>query len=174
MSTYYQGNEVAWVDVPSCSVPLVQVAGAQGSATGSATVDATFLTSSAGSPIDPKTATLTSATGESLTVSPPVVDAKAGTLSFALQGLAPGKHSLTVEAKDTQGRVADAARATVWIEPRPFDWRDAVIYEIMVDRYRGPGRRAARRAGDALSARAGATSTACARRSRRGRSPRSA
>ena len=47
----------------------------------------------------------------------------------------------------------------MWTEPQPFDWRDAVLYEVMVDRYRakdgsplappasmgGTGRRARRR-----------------------------
>src|SRR5207249_4596657 len=46
------------------------------------------------------------------------------------------KHAVTLRVKDTRGRDAEAARATVWIEPRPFDPRDAVIYQVMVDRFR--------------------------------------
>ena len=41
-----------------------------------------------------------------------------------------------MHARDVKGRDAEAALATVWTEPRAFDWRDAVVYEVMVDRYR--------------------------------------
>lgn len=60
-----------------------------------------------------------------------------GTFSVALGDLAPGKHVVSVSAKDVQGRAAAPARVTVWNEARPWNWNDAVVYQIMVDRYRG-------------------------------------
>ena len=53
-----------------------------------------------------------------------------------LSGLPPGKSVLALQARDAAGHDAEPALATVWTEPRQFDWRDAVIYEVMVDRYR--------------------------------------
>jgi neopullulanase len=58
-----------------------------------------------------------------------------GDLTVELTGLAPGKHTLRVEAEDGAG---GQARVLVpfWIEREPFDWRDAVIYMVMTDRFR--------------------------------------
>ena len=39
-------------------------------------------------------------------------------------------------ANDTAGIAAEPAVATVWIEPHPFDLRDTVIYQIVIDRFR--------------------------------------
>ena len=70
------------------------------------------------------------------TVTPSARPVDRGTIHLDLVGLPPGKSTLALHAKDVKGRAADAALATVWTEPQPFDWRDAIIYEVMVDRYR--------------------------------------
>ena len=47
------GQEVTWVYVDDCSVPMLQVASGVGSATGAASIDVGFLASSSGQPLDP-------------------------------------------------------------------------------------------------------------------------
>lgn len=129
-------TEVTWVDVADCSAPALQVTDASGSNDGTATAHATFLTSSTGALLDPASVRVTDENGNAL--SPGLSgDSGKGTIALNFQGLVKGKHRLTLAAKDTNGKDAEPAVITTWIEASPFDWRDAVIYEIMVDRYRG-------------------------------------
>ncbi|HEX7663385.1 MAG TPA: alpha-amylase family glycosyl hydrolase, partial [Polyangiaceae bacterium] len=59
-----------------------------------------------------------------------------GSIELHFKGLSPGKHRLAVTANDASGKTSEPTTLTVWNEPKPFDWRDAVIYQVMVDRYR--------------------------------------
>ncbi len=133
---YHAGTEVTWVDIASCDAPELQVTAAAGSNDGHATLTASFLASSAGDPLDPSTVAIATLAGDVQAVEAPTITPRSGAIAFSLSGLAVGKHTSTLAASDTKGRAAAAARFSVWIEPTPFDWRDAVIYEIMVDRYR--------------------------------------
>ncbi|MEO8874518.1 MAG: alpha-amylase family glycosyl hydrolase, partial [Polyangiaceae bacterium] len=130
-------TEVTWVDVPDCTVPALRVDSANGSADGTATAHATFLTSNAHALLDPNSIRVTDDAGKAVGATF-TADSKKGTIALNFQGLAQGKHRLTLNANDASGKPADHAIATVWIEAAPFDWRDAMIYQIMVDRYRGP------------------------------------
>lgn len=53
-----------------------------------------------------------------------------------LSGLADGKYSLIVEGKDRLGRVAAPLRLVFWIEGERFDWRDALMYMAVTDRFK--------------------------------------
>jgi glycosidase len=136
------GKEVTWVQVPDCSVPELQVAAAVGGAPsandgkGTASIDVAFLASSTGEPLDPTSFLATERGGSALAATDVVTSPSAGTVTLRPTGLLPGKHTFTLTAKDTAGHVADPAVATVWIEPRPFELEDTVIYQIVVDRFR--------------------------------------
>lgn len=134
-SAWHDGQEVAWLNVASCDVPALRVDDASGSADGAATISASFLAARGGDAIDPASVVATPRTNAPL--APNVTaDPATGKLTLALSGLAPGKHTLTLSAKDARGRAAEPAHATVWIEPRPFDLRDSVVYQVIVDRFR--------------------------------------
>jgi glycosidase len=118
-------REVTSIVTPNCGVPLLRIDEASATPTGAATVRASFLASATGEALDPKS-----------------VRATLGEQSLAVDGLVvrttlpPGKHRIVVRARDTAGREAESATATVWVEPRAWDWRDAVVYQIVTDRYR--------------------------------------
>ena len=135
-TAFHGAHEVAWVDVPDCAVPGVRVDEATGSADGGAAIRGTFFTRKDGALLDPSTIRVTDRDGAPVAVSVTSSDPSRGTFAIAARGLAPGKHTLTVAAKDKGGHPADAALATAWIEARPFDLEDSVIYQIMVDRFR--------------------------------------
>jgi glycosidase len=130
------GQEVTWVDVSDCSVPELEVASGEGSATGAATLDVAFLTSKAGQPLDPATITATDRDGTVTPAGNIAADPSTGAITIHATGLAPGKHTFAVTANDTAGQVADSAIGAVWIEPHPFDLRDTVIYQVVIDRFR--------------------------------------
>ncbi|HEX5063452.1 MAG TPA: alpha-amylase family glycosyl hydrolase [Kofleriaceae bacterium] len=59
-----------------------------------------------------------------------------GELTIATPGLAAGKYTLRITAKDAAGASAEPVLVPFWIEADPFDWRDALIYMVMTDRFR--------------------------------------
>ncbi|HJL15924.1 MAG TPA: alpha-amylase family glycosyl hydrolase [Sandaracinaceae bacterium LLY-WYZ-13_1] len=63
------------------------------------------------------------------------LDRGAGAYDVALEGLAPGRHVLRVRVTDTEDRVAEPVDLPFWIEEEPFEWRDALMYMIVVDRF---------------------------------------
>lgn len=135
-TAFHAGQEVTWVNVPDCAVPATQVDAVSATADGHATIDATFLASASLDALDPATLSLAAVHGATPHVAASRGDASTGKLHFDLSGLPPGKSTLAVHARDVHGRDAEAALATVWTEGATFDWRDAVVYEVMVDRYR--------------------------------------
>lgn len=59
-----------------------------------------------------------------------------GRVVFSAEGLPVGKHRLVLEGRDTLGRAAEPVSLPFWVEETPFDWRDAIIYQVFVDRFR--------------------------------------
>lgn len=63
-------------------------------------------------------------------------DPKNPEINVDLTSLTPGKYTVVLRASDTGGRASEPLRLVFWIEKDTFDWRDALIYMIMTDRYR--------------------------------------
>jgi glycosidase len=135
-SAFHDGQEVSWVQIPDCTVPATQVSAVSATAAGAATIEATFLAARWGDPLDPSSVTLASVHGAMPGTVKVTGDPGSGKIEVSVSGLPPGKSTLAVHARDAKGRDASAGLATVWTEPSVFDWRDAVLYEVMVDRYR--------------------------------------
>jgi glycosidase len=132
----HDGKEVTWTSVDDCSVPALQVVGASGSSSGSASFEVAFLTARGGPPLDPSSVTATDRDGTAIAASAIKADPTTGLVALTPSGLATGKHSFTVTAKDATGHAAESAIATAWVEPSPLDLRDTVIYQVVVDRFR--------------------------------------
>jgi len=49
-------------------------------------------------------------------------------------GRGPGKHTIRARIADVDGKTAELF-APIWVEDKPFDWRDASLYMAMVDRF---------------------------------------
>ena len=122
----YDGHDVSWVSIDNCDVPLLRVDGVAASTDGRATITASFLASRSGDAIDTTTLVASLRDGSVIDVAAFTSDPSTGKTSFSVSGLARGKYVYTMQAKDTKGRAADDARATVWIEPEPFDPRDTM------------------------------------------------
>jgi len=61
---------------------------------------------------------------------------KNGVVDLDIGPLARGKHRLSVATSDTGGTAAEPFELPFWVEDEPFDWSDAFIYQIVVDRFR--------------------------------------
>ncbi|HEY2365362.1 MAG TPA: alpha-amylase family glycosyl hydrolase [Polyangiaceae bacterium] len=126
-TAFHDGAEVTLLFEDDCSMPSLRVDGAD-----SSSARLTFITASDGTQIDPTTIEVTPSSSFGATVTPGAND----TFSISFTGLPPGKNIAMVTAKDLRGRATSNARVTIWNEPTAWDWRDAVIYQVLVDRYR--------------------------------------
>ena len=66
---------------------------------------------------------------------PAAASATDGVYTIRADGLAQGKHILSATARDLDGREAVPLDLPFWIEPRPFQWTDATLYMVMLDRF---------------------------------------
>jgi glycosidase len=64
-----------------------------------------------------------------------VLDEAHGAYDVTLEGVAPGRHLLSIRATDASARDAEPIDLPFWIEEHPFEWRDATMYMIVVDRF---------------------------------------
>ncbi len=140
MTGSYEGREVTVATAADCARPALGVAGVETTAAGAATVRATFLAARGGRPIDPATVAARGRDGSSLTVT--TVDAARGEVVLEAHGLSRGKYTYTIEARDVARVLAEDTRATVWIDAssgsaEPWDPRDAIVYQVVLDRFRG-------------------------------------
>jgi glycosidase len=137
---FHDGHEVTWRDFGDCSVPALRIDGVDVSGD-TATVRATFLAGTAGAGLDGGSIAVTESSaggGARRAFTLAGADPTTGKIALSLP-LGVGKHRLDVVASDTQGHAAAPATATAWIEPDrrgPWDWRDAVVYQVVVDRFR--------------------------------------
>jgi neopullulanase len=56
-------------------------------------------------------------------------------VDFTFRGLAKGKHTLSLRAVDVRGREALPIDLPFWVEDEPFDYRDGILYMMVLDRF---------------------------------------
>ena len=86
--------------------------------------------------IDPATVKLTLRKDQSRTPANANVDVGKQTIAIDVGSLVDGKYTVFVDASDRNGHAAKTLRLVFWIEASDFDWRDAVIYMGMIDRFK--------------------------------------
>jgi glycosidase len=136
MTSLHDGREVALAVAPDCARPIVRVDGVDVSGT-DARVRASFLAARGGASLAP--ASLEATTRDGLALRVASASPESGAFVLESGALAPGKHVVTLRARDRAGVPAEEARATVWVEPsreEPWDPRDAVVYQVFLDRFR--------------------------------------
>ena len=127
--------EVSLLRVDDCHVPALEIDAAREIDAGTLLVEARFVSAAAGHAIDPTSVRAQTASGAPMTVD--VTETEAGTLALRASGLPRGKHSVTIEAADVSGLAAPAKRAVGWIGPQAREDTDQIIYQVVVDRFRG-------------------------------------
>ena len=129
--------EVSLLTVERCEAPAIEVREVRIGEGGRVSMVASFLAGEGGAPVDPGSVTVRLRGGAEIT--PAQVDARSGAIEVDAAGLGRGKHSLVVEARDVDGRAAAPARAIAWVEAAAPSWEAGVIYQVMIDRFRGDG-----------------------------------
>lgn len=125
------GIERSVVRVADCTVPTLLVDHARATARGTLEAALLFLRGDGGPRLDPDTVSARTLSGHRLqATSHPA----RGDVSVHTQGLAEGKHTVVVTAADLDG-VAASVRIPLWVEARPHTWSDALVYQVMIDRF---------------------------------------
>ncbi len=158
MSAFHEGQEVALAMVPDCEQPELRVESvvASASASASATIHARFL-AARGNDAALDAASIAFDGLPSASVRVVTADARTGEVVLEVIGLARGKSMLHLTAADARGRRTAPAHATLWNEAHPWDPRDAIVYQVVLDRFRGeagplvPPKTPADRAGGTLA-----------------------
>lgn len=155
LSAFHDGREVALGIVPDCRRPALRVDGVDTTAEGKAVVRATFFAAQGGPRLEPSSVTATARNGETFTVM--AADPATGAVTLEATGLSTGKHVVALRAKDGGGAAAEEAVATAWIERERWEPRDAIVYQVFLDRFRSasgplaPPKRPSDRAGGTLA-----------------------
>ncbi len=131
--TYDGGVENSGARVADCSLPLLEVSSHTTTGAGSET-HLRLARAAGGAAIAGVRARLVFEGADLATA--PTVTVAAGDVTVTTTGLTPGKHTLVVETDDAAGKAALPVRIPFWIESEAFDWRDALIYMVMTDRFR--------------------------------------
>ncbi|MDB4996475.1 MAG: Periplasmic alpha-amylase [Myxococcaceae bacterium] len=135
---YVASIENSAVRVPDCHVPRLVLKDKAITRTsagqGHFTANVTYLDAFERAGLDVATAKATLAKDGAL--SPAKLTRTGSTLSIDAPALGDGKYTVLVEANDKAGKKAKPLRLVFWIEAEAFEWRDAVLYMAMTDRFK--------------------------------------
>ncbi len=131
LTIYADGMDSSRLTVPDCRYPSLSLTGKPEIKGGSVKFEAVFTPGIKGSGIDLNNSLITLNNIETEVV----YDERSQTFSIDAEGLAAGKYSWLFKVKDKNGFLAEPLFVPVWIENGQFTWKDAVIYQIMTDRF---------------------------------------
>lgn len=132
LTTYDGDDELSLLQVPDCSAPKLVVEDSR-VVDGEVEVRALFLAAEDAAPLDPETIEATTADGVSLSLAE--VDPELGHLVLRAPAPEVGKLRISIDSADEEQRQAHTETAQAWVGGR--DLRDEVIYQVMIDRFRG-------------------------------------
>ncbi len=129
--------EVSLLILPDCREPALQVAEVEVRGADAVAISAEFEPGADGA-IVAEASVRANVRGPAMTMTIPA-DVEAGRqITAEVAGLARGRHSFTVTATTTTGAEV-VARASVFVGPAAPEWTDGLLYQVVTDRYRGPG-----------------------------------
>ncbi len=124
------GQEVSWLEVPGCDAPRIERAHAEPLGDDGVRLSLDVVGAVSDAPLD----------ASAVAIDGTPVDARPleDGLVVELRGLRAGKHALEVEVSD-EGGARRVQTVDAWVGARAERKEDQVIYQIMIDRYRGAG-----------------------------------
>jgi glycosidase len=129
------GVESSGARVPDCARPLLERRSFRlWRASRSVEARVGLVAADDGSALDPVSVRVS--LSRELSSRPAAFAISGSAIAITLSSLEAGKHTLRVEASDRAGRAAEPLLLPFWVEDEPFDWRDAVIYMVLIDRFR--------------------------------------
>jgi glycosidase len=131
------GLEVSRLEVPDCRQPALVVEAVHEDAADGFALDLRLRPALDQQPLTPMGVRAELVDGTPLAVE--AVDALAGTARLRARGLPRGKHRVRATATDAAGRPTAPVWSVGWVQPVAPQWDDGIVYQIMIDRFRGDG-----------------------------------
>ena len=131
LTIFFDGQRSSRLTVVSCNYPTLAVVGRPSVSADSYRLDVQFTAGAMGAGID-LAKSIFMVNGKPVT---PRYDETSKVITIEQAVLGRGQYRNVLDVRDTAGFAARTLYAPVWIEPQAFDWRDAVIYQIMTDRF---------------------------------------
>ncbi len=137
---YVGGVENSAVRIASCKLPTIALTAPvklarEGAGKGSFAAEALYTRGDGGQGLSEDGVVAELHEGTKITRVPASVDLATRKVRVELKDLADGKYTVLVRAKDRSGAEARPLRLVFWVEASPFEWRDALIYMAMIDRF---------------------------------------
>ena len=134
-----EGREQSLLRVEDCRLPRLEVRGAHATADGELDVEAAFLPGVKGDALDQGSVVATAMSGADVATDVTTTDDGVAVVSVRASGLAAGKHTVHLSARDRAGRSAQELVLPLWVEEEPFDWDGALVYQVIIDRFAPSG-----------------------------------
>jgi glycosidase len=129
-------QEVSRLLVTDCGAPRIDVVSVQSLGRDGYEVQATVVPASSGARLDPSTVRASDDVGALEVVE---VDEQTGEVVLRGRGRPRGKAHVTLDAADIEGVVAPSRIVAAWSDAVAPQWDDGIVYQIMIDRFRGDG-----------------------------------
>lgn len=133
-----QGREQSLLRVADCRLPQWEVLEATATTDGTLTIEAAFEPGLSGDPLDLDSVTATFTSGRSLSTDR-IFENEREIVTVSASGLDEGKHTVRLSGGDSSGLQALDIVLPLWVETSVFDWSDALIYQIVIDRFAPSG-----------------------------------
>jgi glycosidase len=131
------GLEVSRLEVHDCRQPRLEIEAVHEDAADGFAIDLRLWPALDEQPLDAAGVRAELVDGTPLALEQ--VDEDAGTARLRAHGLPRGKHRVRASASDALGRSTAPAWGVGWVDPVAPRWDDGIVYQIMIDRYRGDG-----------------------------------
>ncbi len=131
------GLEVSRLEVGDCGRPTLEIAELREDAPDGFSVALRMVPAIDGAALDPDAIDAHLSDGSPLALER--IDADAQTVWLRAVGRSRGKHRVEATLRDVQGRPTDPVQAVGWVGAVAPQWADGIVYQIMIDRYRGDG-----------------------------------
>jgi len=138
---YVGGIANSGVQVVDCHQPTLALAtnsvARAAAGQGHYTATVSFVPGEGAPPLDPSSVQATlRKDGQTTAIAGVVASSAHESIALDVSGLADGKYTAFVTAKDDAGQSTQSLRLVFWVEADPFEWSDSLIYMAMTDRFK--------------------------------------
>lgn len=137
--TYRDETEVSLAIGQDCSVPEVQIDTVEANDDGTIAVKGTFLAAPRGDDPSKSLARIRAITASGRALEAEMASPETGRFELRGSGFERGKYTFHIEAEDGSGRAAVAKDVVAWVKPAAKTWQEGILYQVVVDRFRGDG-----------------------------------
>lgn len=137
--TYRGDVEVSLARGLDCGAPEVRLDAVEATDEGVITVTGTFLASPRGDDPGRLLASIRAESAAGRALEAAEISADTGRFVLSGSGFDRGKWTFRIDARDASGRTAIAPDTVAWVRPAAKRWEDGLLYQVVVDRFRGDG-----------------------------------